>query len=90
MNDRIKIARDQGRVLHAGLLVNITRASIGVPRGAIGLIIKVRGPSPWPHHGTRDSGNSITIYDVQLSGGPNAGKTVRRLSRDLEVINESR
>ena len=79
MNDRIKIARG----LHAGLLVRITRASIGVPRGAMGLIVKA---SRTGHNG-RAPGNHIDIYDVQVLG---SGRTVRRMSRDLEVINESR
>ena len=82
MNDRIKIARG----LHAGLLVRITRASIGVPHGSMGLIVKAYEAGP-VYTGRSSRDNSITIYDVQLLG---SFRTVRRMSQDLEVINESR
>jgi len=82
VSDRIKIARG----LHAGLLVRITRASIGVPPDTMGLIIKAYESGP-VHTGRSRHRNSITIYDVQLLG---SGRTVRRMSRDLEVINASR
>ena len=81
MNDKIKRLECEPS-LHAGLLVHIMRASIGVPRGAIGLSVSA---SRTGYNG-RAPGNHIDIYEVQLTGGPNAGKTVRRLSRDLEVI----
>lgn len=80
MNDKreIKIARG----LHAGLLVRITRASIGVPPDTMGLVIKVHGDGPEPFDGA-GRGGRITMYDIQLLG---SGRTVRRMSRDLEVI----
>ena len=84
MNDRIKIARG----LHAGLLVRITRASIGVPPDTMGLIIKAYESSTLSVNASSlQKRNSITIYDVQVLG---SGRTIRRMSRDLEVINESR
>ena len=77
MNDKreIKIARG----LHAGLLVRITRASIGVPPDTMGLIVKAARTG----YNGRSPGNHIDIYVVQLLG---SGRTVRRMSRDLEVI----
>ena len=75
MNDRIKIARG----LHAGLLVCITRASIGVPAGTIGLIVKAYRTG----YNGRAPGDGIDIYDVRPLG---SDRTVRRMSRDLEVI----
>ena len=79
MSDRIKIARG----LHAGLLVRITRASIGVPPDTMGLIIKAYETGPEREESKRARRKSITIYDVQLLG---VNRTIRRMSRDLEVI----
>jgi len=78
VNDKIKRLECEPS-LHAGLLVHITRASIGVPSGTMGLIVKA---SRTGYNG-RAPGNHIDIYDVQILG---SGRTVRRMSRDLEVI----
>ncbi len=68
--------------MRAGDLVMTTRAQIGVPAGAIGLIIKSHQPRAetikWP------------IHEVQLMAIKSAVKYRRFLSRDLEVVNESR
>jgi hypothetical protein len=53
----------------------------------MGLIIKAYETGPEREESKRARRNSITIYDVQLLG---SGRTIRRMSRDLEVINESR
>ena len=63
-----------------GNLVNITRASIGVPAGTIGLIMKVYGSDRFGRY-------TIMLYDIKLANG--SGRVVRRIARDLEVINES-
>tara|TARA_Y100000310_G_scaffold39123_1_gene36709 strand:+ start:128 stop:331 length:204 start_codon:yes stop_codon:yes gene_type:complete len=65
----------------AGSLVHITRASIGVPAGTIGLITKVYGSDRIERHDT------IMLYDIKLANG--SGRIVRRIARDFEVISES-
>ena len=67
--------------MKAGSLVHITRAGIGVPVGTIGLITKVYGSDRIERHDT------IMLYDIKLANG--SGRIVRRIARDLEVINES-
>ena len=67
--------------MKAGSLVHITRASIGVPAGTIGLIMKASGPDRFGRH-------PIMLYDIKLANG--SGRIVRRIARDFEVINESR
>ena len=67
--------------MKAGSLVHITRASIGVPAGTIGLITKVYGSDRIERHDT------IMLYDIKLANG--SGRIVRRLARDFEVISES-
>ena len=65
-----------------GNLAKITRASIGVPIGTIGLILgthKVNNTAPFT--------DEIVYHDVQLYGLKNP-RTVRRMPRDLEVISE--
>ena len=64
--------------MQAGNLVKITRASIGIPNGTIGLILKV-------YPGGSDVDDMI---DIQLCSAQQ--RTVRRLERDLEVISASR
>ena len=66
--------------MKAGSLVHITRAGIGVPVGTIGLIMKVYGSDRLGRH-------TIMLYDIKLANG--SGRIVRRIARDLEVINES-
>ena len=65
--------------MQPGNLVKITRASIGIPNGTIGLILKVY-PGAGPLAGD--------LADIQLCSAQQ--RTVRRLERDLEVISESR
>ena len=67
--------------MRAGDLVMTTRAQIGVPAGAIGLIIKSHEP--------RAETIKYSIHEVQLYG-VKLGCNRRFLSRDLEVVNESR
>ena len=65
--------------MRAGDLVKVTRASIGVPLGSVGLIVKSHKHSRREH----------SIHEVQLYG-VKLGCNRRFLSRDLEVVNESR
>ena len=67
--------------MRAGDLVKVTRASIGVPEGSIGLIIKSHEP--------RAETIKHSIHEVQLYG-VKLGCNRRFLSGDLEVVNESR
>ena len=67
--------------MRAGDLVKITRAQIGAPKGTIGLIIKSHKP--------RAETIKHSIHEVQLYG-VKLGCNRRFLSRDLEVVNESR
>ena len=63
--------------MRAGDLVKTTRAQIGVPAGAIGLIIKSHEP--------RAETIKYSIHEVQLYG-VKLGCNRRFLSRDLEVV----
>ena len=67
--------------MRAGDLVKVTRASIGVPLGSVGLIIKSHEP--------RAETIKHSIHEVQLYG-VKLGCNRRFLSKDLEVVNESR
>ena len=67
--------------MRAGDLVKVTRASIGVPLGSVGLIVKSHKP--------RAETIKYSIHEVQLYG-VKLGCNRRFLSRDLEVVNESR
>ena len=67
--------------MRAGDLVKTTRAQIGAPEGTIGLIIKSHEP--------RAETIKYSIHEVQLYG-VKLGSNRRFLSRDLEVVNESR
>ena len=67
--------------MRAGDLVKVTRASIGVPLGSVGLIVKSHKP--------RAETIKHSIHEVQLYG-VKLGCNRRFLSRDLEVVNESR
>ena len=67
--------------MRAGDLVKVTRASIGVPLGTVGLIIKSREP--------RAETIKHSIHEVRLMAIKSAVKYRRFLSRDLEVVNES-
>jgi len=61
--------------MRPGDLVKITRASVGIPNGTIGLILKI-----YP------GGFVDDMVDVQICNAQQ--RTVRRLERDLEVISE--
>ena len=63
--------------MQAGNLVKITRASVGIPHGTIGLVLKV-----YP------GGFVDDMVDVRICNAQQ--RTVRRLERDLEVISASR
>ena len=72
--------------MQVGDLVTTTRAQIGVPNGTIGLIIKSHKP-----RGHYAKGTPWKIHEVQLYGVKHFSDYSRRfLSKDLEVVNESR
>ena len=64
----------------AGDLVKITRASLGVAYGRLGLIVKECDPRAESF--TR---NGISLYLVKLVGSP-ARPERRYLARDLEIV----
>jgi hypothetical protein len=69
--------------MKVGDLVKMTPAPIGVPENTIGLITE--------HHRVTPSRDDLHIFVVQLLERSEYGfATVRRLSRDLEVISENR
>ena len=69
--------------MRAGDLVMTTRAQIGVPAGAIGMIITTHEP--------RAVDASYKSHEVQLYGVKHYSESSRRfLSIDLEVVSESR
>ena len=70
--------------MRAGDLVMTTRAQIGVPAGAIGLIIKSHEPRGLYAAHTPHKIHEVQLYGVKLDFNR------RFLSRDLEVVNESR
>ena len=65
--------------MQAGDLVTITRASIGVPAGSIGFVLR-------EHKGNID--DKTSIYDVDIVGNDRRAPVWARryLARDLEVI----
>ena len=67
--------------MKVGNLVLIKRASIGVPQGTIGLILESH-----KGHGTSEE----AIHLLHLIGTDTKVHKRRYLSRDLEVISESR
>lgn len=68
--------------MKVGDLVKLTPAPIGVPENSIGLIIE---------HARDTKRADLHIFVVQLLMRSEYGfASVRRLSRDLEVISESR
>ena len=77
--------------MQVGDLVKITRTSIGVPTGTIGLIVDRLLPpyeeSPEIDAPT-DTHLDMELFQVELYGAK--AKARRYLPRDLEVINESR
>ena len=67
--------------MRAGDLVKTTRAQIGVPLGSVGLIVKSHKPRA---ETIKHSIHEVQLYGVKLDFNR------RFLSRDLEVVNESR
>jgi hypothetical protein len=77
--------------MQVGNLVKITRASIGVPVGAVGLIIKVgkpRGDYVMQGHVTSEGMPMYPpeIFTVQFIGVHRGGWQRRYLPRDMEVV----
>ena len=77
--------------MRVGDLVRTTRASIGIPKNTIGLIMK----HTWiePSVGDIDYDESFEGYDIWhvLVHARTRNRIMRRITRDLEVIkNESR
>ena len=66
--------------MQPGDLVRITRASIGIPKNSIGLIVKAR------LHEFPGQDPVYTLFHVQILKGP----LRRYLTQDLRKINESR
>ena len=62
-----------------GNLVKMTRAGIGVPVDTVGLILNTVATGPDQRY---------DYHEVQLCNSEN--RAIRRLERDLEVINASR
>ena len=69
--------------MKVGDLVITKRASVGVPTGTHGLIVKSFMP-----RGSYAEGTNEKIHELQLIGTEGANR--RYLTRDLKVINESR
>ena len=67
--------------MKAGDLVKITRASLGVAYGRLGLIVKEYDPRA----GARSLRSDQMIYIVKLVGSPPIPER-RYLARDLKVI----
>lgn len=67
--------------MQAGDLVKITRASLGVAYGRLGLIVKEYDPRA----GARSLRSDQMIYVVKLVGSPPIPER-RYLARDLKVI----
>ena len=61
--------------MEAGNLVRLTRASIGLPAGSIGLVIRKQTHTERPVSGY----DLLTVKFVR-------GRTCRFLSRDLEIV----
>jgi hypothetical protein len=67
--------------VNIGDLVRITRASIGVPKGTIGLIVDTRISK------TNAIGASYFIHEIQLCGIPRRqGGNRQYLERDLIIV----
>jgi hypothetical protein len=64
--------------MQVGDLVKITRVFFGIPNGTIGLILKV-------YPGGSDVDDMV---DIQICNSES--RVIRRLEKDLEVINASR
>ena len=67
-----------------GKLVRITRASIGVPKGTLGLVIRKDEASTWKDEDGDDLPTWF-VYKVLLCL-PSVPRESRYLERDLEVV----
>ena len=67
--------------MRAGDLVKVTRASLGVPLGTVGLIVKSREPRA---ETIKHSIHEVQLYGVKLGCNRRCG------GREWEVVNESR
>ena len=66
--------------IQPGDLIKTTRASIGIPKGTVGLVTE--------HHSVRGgNGLRMIVYVAKLHGIDN---TRRFVQQDLEVVNASR
>jgi len=65
--------------IQPGNLIKITRASIGIPEGTVGLVTE--------QHSVTGGRRGLVVYVVKLHG---IGSTRRFLGDDLEVLNASR
>ena len=71
--------------MNIGDLVKITRESLGVPAGTIGLIVNTRIST------TNAVGVSYFIHEIQLCGLPKRqGGNRQYIERDLEDVNANR
>ncbi len=72
--------------MKSGDLVKIKRAGIGVPEDTLGLIIRCSPTSLQPAKGPR----AVRLFEVQICDVSPLGthRIVRRIGRDLEVINK--
>jgi len=64
--------------MQPGDLVKITRPGIGVPTDTVGLILKTVEPRPNEY--------DILYHEIRLCNSK--ARLIRRLERDLEVVNE--
>ena len=65
--------------MEAGNLVRLTRASIGLPAGSIGLVIRKQTHTERPVLLTLSGYDLLTVKFVR-------GRACRFLSRDLEIV----
>ena len=70
--------------MQVGDLVKIKRASVGIARGTIGLIVNIIKPTRSIHY------DDLKYYVVQITHKRHGIITRRYLERDLEVISASR
>ena len=77
--------------MKVGDLVTIKRAGIGVPEDTLGLIIRCSSTSfEGPEDAPNRSASGISIFEVQICDVSPLGthRIVRRIGRDLEVVNK--
>ena len=67
--------------VRVGNLVKINRLAIGIPKGAIGLVVKEYART------VKAGSEPCSIWEVTLYGTPYPMRNRRFLAEDLEVIN---